>query len=224
MNVAVVDIQFEAARRVASELGDQALAVRADVADEDSVAATVDTIRSQWGRIDILVNNAGIGQTFCHLTEMLTAEWNKVLAVNLTGVFFMCRAIVPHMVAAGFGRIINIASAAALRPPDHVVAYNVSKAGVVSLTQTLAREVGSRGITVNAVCPGNANTELGQRALRERGKLLGISTEAFRERYISRLAIPRLAEPDDVAHAVAFLATDGAGYITGETLAVCGGF
>ncbi len=155
---------------------------------------------------------------------MSTAEWNRVLAVNLTGTFFMCRAVLPGMIAGGFGRIFNIASVSALRPGSHVVAYNVSKAGVVNLTQTLAKEVGPKGVTINAVCPGTVDTDLGRRALRERAKLLGISPDALTQRYVSGLAIPRLAMPDDVAHTVAFLASNVANYITGEVLAVSGGF
>jgi len=121
------------------------------------------------------------------------------------------------------GSIINIASIAAIRPGGHVAAYNVSKYGVVGLTRTLAYEMGKYGITVNAVCPSTADTDLGHRALSERAKLLGISADEFELRWLSNVAIGRLTSPEDVANAVAFFADERAAIVTGEVLAVTGG-
>lgn len=214
--VALADVDLAAAQRTAAELpppGGPGLALAVDVADGKAIRAMVDQVRAEWGRVDILVNNAGI----CPLTpfeEITEAEWDRVLAVNLKGAFLCSQAVVGIMKAQRYGRIINISSVAGKMGGVMVGAhYAVSKAGLLALTWCLARTYAPYGITANAVAPATVDTDL---------------TRAWPEEMRASLArsIPlgRLARPEEVAAAAVFLASEEAGFITGEVLDVNGGF
>ena len=190
----------------------QARSFQMDVTDREQIQAVVGAVCDTWGPIDILVNNAGIYEVlpFVEITER---QWDRLLAVNLKGTFLCCQAVIPTMIRRGGGRIINIASSAGKTGGKLAGAhYSVSKAGVICLAKQLARELGSYGITVNAVAPGRIDTPMIQIASRE-------ENEAFR----LQTPLGRLGTPEDVANAVVFLASDEASFITGEIVDVNGG-
>jgi NAD(P)-dependent dehydrogenase (short-subunit alcohol dehydrogenase family) len=192
--------------------GAEATYAKVDVADSQSVAAMVTRARDKYGRIDVLVNNAGIRPT-CPVLEMSRSDWERVLAVNLTGTFNCCTAVAPFMAAQRWGRIVNISSLAAQRGStgghSH---YAAAKAGIVGFSKSLARELAPVTVTVNVVAPGWIDTEGWE------GQLDG-----QREAYAGRVPLGRLGQPEDVAYAVAFLVSERASYLTGITLPVNGG-
>jgi 2-hydroxycyclohexanecarboxyl-CoA dehydrogenase len=203
--VAVGDLAIE---DVPSEIP---LAVRLDITDAQSVAIGVSTIEEKLGPVDILVNNAGWDEMRPFL-ETDEAFWDRVLDVNFKGGLRLTRRVVPGMVERGWGRVVNIASDAGRVGSSMEAVYSGAKGGVIAFTKTLAREVARKGVTANAVCPGPTRTPM----LAEMEPRL---VEALER------AVPmrRLGEPEDVAAAVAFLASERAGYITGQTLSVSGG-
>ena len=199
---------------VAGTLGSQHLPLIADVADERQVAKAVADCIEQFGQIDVLVNNAGIGPLAP--SESTTCElWDQTMAVNLRGPFLFAREVGRHMLLAKRGRIVNLASQAALVSLDGHLAYCASKAGVLGMTRVLAAEWGPRGITTNAVSPTVVNTELGAR-----GSWAGETGETFRR----KIPVGRFAEPEEIAFAVLYLASGGAGMVNGENLVVDGGY
>lgn len=205
-------------------LGRRALAVVTDVSQEAQVNAMMERTRHVFGRVDILVNNAGIIGPTALAVNITRAEWDEVLAVNLTGAFLCCQAVAPEMMARGSGKIINIASMAgkmayALRSP-----YAVSKWGLIGLTLTLAQELGEYNIQVNAVCPGPVAGERMQRVIEQRAAELGQSTEEVERRYVEAAALKRMVQAEDVAALVAFLASAEADNITGQAIDVAAGY
>ncbi len=192
-------------------LGVRALAVQADIASEEDSVRVFGQIRRELGPIGILVNNAGITRDGL-LVRMKTEQFNDVLSTNLTGAFIMSRLVVPDMMKARSGRIINITSVAGLYGNAGQANYSAAKAGLIGLTRSMARELGSRGITVNAVAPGFIDTEM----------TAGLP-ENLRSGVIGRIALGRLGLPEDIAAAVAYLASPEAGYVTGQVLEVSGG-
>jgi 3-oxoacyl-[acyl-carrier protein] reductase len=192
-------------------LGRQSIAVLADISVKTDVERLVETAKDTFGKIDILVNNAGIARDQL-LLRMSDEEWDKVLAVNLKGAFLCSRAVLRHMIRQRWGRIISIASIVGIVGNPGQANYGASKAGIIGLTRTLAKEIGSRQITVNAVAPGFIDTEMTQR--------LGAS---WKEELKNRIPLGYVGSPRDVAEAVAFLASEEARYITGQVLNVDGG-
>ena len=211
--VVVNDID-EAASDVAEEikaLNQQSQAILADVSSSPDVARMVETVIATYGKIDILVNNAGITRDQL-VVRMSDEEWDEVLNINLRGVFLCTRAAVRHMMRQRWGRIISMASIVGVVGNPGQANYASAKAGIIGLTRTIAREVGSRGITANAIAPGFIDTEMTKNLEGKR-----------RQELIKRIPLGYLGTPRDVAEAVAFLASDEARYITGQVLNVDGG-
>ncbi|NMH97859.1 SDR family NAD(P)-dependent oxidoreductase [Pseudonocardia acidicola] len=212
--VVVTDVNEDSAREVAGALGGDSVGLRVDVTSRESVRAMVDEVTGTLGRVDVLVNNAGWDkvQPFLASDE---ADWDRVIAINLYGTLHCCKAVLPTMVEQGYGKVVNIASDAGRVGSSGEAVYSAAKGGIIAFTKTLAREMARNQINVNCVCPGPADTPL----LAEIGAENPNLTKALER------AIPfrRLARPDDLAGAVAFLASDEAGYITGQTLSVSGG-
>lgn len=207
--VVIADLDVASANAVARETG--ATAVSLDVADADKVRAAI----AQHGPFDIVVNNAGIDQ-HAFFTETNAADWAKLIGVNLVGVFACTHAALPAMQKAGFGRIINITSEAARLGSKGGAVYSAAKGGVIAFTKSVARENARYGITANAIAPGPIRTPMLEQAVAQGGdKLLDAMTGAT--------LLRRLGEPEEVAAAALFLASDQAAYITGETLGVSGG-
>ena len=212
--VALVDVNpqlLEQASSTLSEAGGKVRTSICDVSDSSQVDRTIQEILGSWGRIDILVNNAGITRDNL-LLRMKDEDWDAVLNVNLRGAFLFCRAVARPMLKAHFGRIINIASISGIVGNPGQVNYSASKAGLIALTKTLARELGSRNITVNAVAPGFIATEMS-------AKLGPELIEGIKQ----RTPLGRLGDPQDVADAVLFLCSEAASFITGQVLTVDGG-
>jgi len=214
-NVVVADIDGNKAYAHVDSLkqsGAHALAVRTDVTDEQSVETLVNRARQAFGSVHVLVNNAGFTRDM-RITKMTERDWDAVIDVTLKGAFFCTRAVIGHFAAQGWGRVINISSRAHLGNAGQAN-YSAAKAGLIGFTKSMALENGRFNITVNAVAPGIIDTEM-VRALPHYGKI--------REAAEKNTPIPRLGEAGDVADAVAFLASERAGYITGEVLHVTGG-
>jgi len=210
----LIDIQKEKLEEVAQKIrsfGRKAAAYAADVADSQQVTAVVETILGDHKKIDHLVNNAGITRDSL-LLRMKESDWDAVLGVNLKGVFNFSKAVVRSMLNNRYGRIVNISSVVGQMGNPGQANYAASKAGVVAFAKALAREVASRGITVNCVAPGYVATAMTERL-----------PEDVKKAFIDLIPMRRFAGPEDVAHAVKFLLSDEAAYITGQVIHVNGG-
>ncbi|UFJ40876.1 SDR family oxidoreductase [Brevibacillus humidisoli] len=192
-----------------------------DLSDTDAIHPTVDKIVQTVGRLHLLVNNAGINP-LKPMDQLTSSDWDLVMNINLKAVFFMMQAVAPHLCDGG--AIVNIASVAANSPRPLAVAYAASKAGVVSVTKTASIVLAPRRIRVNAVCPGATETELLSRMADQMAASSGNGSQAALKQFTGDIPLDRLGSPTDVAQAVAFLASDAAAYITGQTLNVCGGW
>ena len=197
----------------------EAAAIVADVADSGAVSRAVAAARESAGPIHILINNAGQAASapFLHTDEAL---WQRMLNVNLTGAYLFTRAALSDMLAAGFGRVVNVASMAGLRGAPYISAYVASKHGLVGLTRALATEVPSKGITVNAVCPGYTDTDIVQLAVRSITEKTKRSTQEARATLAAMNAQGRLIQPEEVAHTVAWLCSAEASGITGQAIEI----
>ncbi|UFS97684.1 3-oxoacyl-ACP reductase FabG [Nocardia huaxiensis] len=218
--VAVLDLDEAACKTVVEEIevaGGRALAVAADVSDEDSVTAAVQRVAADLGAPTVLVNNAGIIRDNM-LFKMTAGDWDAVMNVHLRGSFLMSRAVQSYMTSAGWGRIINLSSTSALGNRGQAN-YSAAKAGLQGFTKTLAIELGRFGVTVNAIAPGFIETEM-TAATAER---MGLSFEEFRDAVVKQIPVGRAGKPEDIAAAVSFLAGERAGYISGQVLYVAGG-
>lgn len=206
------------------KVGVRSLAIRVDVSDAKSVQNVVARVGDAFGRLDILVNNAGVAVGPAPVMGMEDEAWRRTLEVNATGTFLCCKYALPLIVEGGRGgRVINMASIAAERPKPYVSAYAASKAAVVALTRSLAQEVAPLGITVNAVLPGDVDTAMKQWGLQLEALITGRSCEEVVAAAVARIPLGRLATPQDVAHLVAFLASDEAAFITGQAYHLTGG-
>jgi NAD(P)-dependent dehydrogenase (short-subunit alcohol dehydrogenase family) len=208
--------EIAAVAKAINDADGRAVAVQADVADRAQVIAAVAKVRETLGPITILVNNAGI-EDFTPFAEIDEALWDRLMAVNLKGVFYVTQAVLPDMLAAGWGRIVNLTALGAQSGAANMVHYTASKGGVVAMTRSLAVELGPKGITANNVAPGFVLTPMSQRAID--GGLFPVPYEQILASY----PIPRIGRPEEVAAACAFFASEDAGYITGQTLGVNGG-
>ena len=209
--VAIVARDEARARAAAAALGERALAVAADVADAEQVARAVAEVEKTLGPVDILVNNAGVTRDGL-LVRMSEADWDGVLDANLKGAFHTMKVVTRGMMKRRFGRVINISSVVGLMGNAGQANYAASKAGLIGLTRSVARELASRNILVNAVAPGFIDTDMTREL-----------TEEQRTQLLAQIPLSRLGTGDDVANAVLFLASDLASYITGQVLVVDGG-
>ena len=218
--VAVFDLNLEAADKVAKAIraaGGAAQAFKCDIADHANVVAAVAAAESALGPIAVLVNNAG-WDIFKPFAKTEPGEWEKLIAINLTGALNMHHAVLPGMAARKYGRIVNVASDAARVGSSGEAVYAACKGGLVAFSKTIAREHARHGVTVNVVCPGPTDTAL----------LAGVaagaaSPEKLIEAFTKAIPLGRLGQPDDLAGAIAFLASDDAAFVTGQVLSVSGG-
>ena len=212
--VAVAARNQEKLNELASEItaaGGNAAAFALDVADEEQVKAAIKAAIAQFGKIDILVNNAGITKDML-VMRMKRADWDSVLQTNLTAAYLCIQQVIPSMLKQRWGRIINITSVFGQMGQAGQANYSASKAGLIGLTMAIAREVGSRNITCNAVAPGFIETAM-----------TAVLSDEFKQTAVKQIPLGRVGTSDDVANAVAFLASDDAAYITGHVLSVNGG-
>ncbi|RAJ40359.1 3-oxoacyl-[acyl-carrier protein] reductase [Kitasatospora sp. SolWspMP-SS2h] len=218
--VAVVDLAEDAAKDTVEAIeaaGGRALAVGADVSDAEQVQAAVDRIAAELGTPVVLVNNAGVLRDNL-LFKMSESDWDTVMNVHLKGAFLMTRAVQKHMVAAGFGRIVNLSSSSAQGNRGQAN-YSAAKAGLQGFTKTLAIELGKFGITANAVAPGFIATDMTAATAAR----VGMEFEAFKQAAASAIPVQRVGVPDDIAHTISFLASEGAGFVSGQVVYVAGG-
>ncbi|MCV6603681.1 MAG: SDR family oxidoreductase [Porticoccaceae bacterium] len=208
-------------RRVA-ELGDNAQAIAVDVTDAKAVSAAFEQARASFGSVDILVNNAGAATAKPYLKSSLD-DWHSCLAVNLNGVHYCTQAALPDMLEKGTGRIINIASTAAQKGYAYVAAYSAAKHGVLGLTRALALEFATKGITVNAICPGYTETDIVKSAIANIVEKTGRGEQQAREELTKSNPQGRLIQPQEVADTVLWLCGPQAGSITGQGISVAGG-
>jgi len=218
--VVFTDVRAEDAQAAAAGVP-RAEGMALNVADEPAVEAAISTVVARFGRIDILVNNAGINTTQrVAVDEFPRSEWDKILAVDLTGLFLMCKAVARHMRRQRAGRIINIASVVGVVPLRNQCAFGAAKAGVINFTKAMAVELGADGILVNAIAPGSILTD-GTRTLFY-GTATGANAQA--SRMLSHVPLGRPGECEDIAYATLFLAAPESRYITGQALCVDGGW
>lgn len=215
--VAIFDLHGDAAVAAAAKIeaaGGRAMGFAVDVTDRPAIDAAADTVRRELGRPTILVNNAGM-TGFDPFLEIPLEKWERIIQVNMTGTFHCCQAVIPDMLEEGWGRIVNISSSSTHSGTPRMTHYVAAKSGVIGLTKSLALEFASKGITVNTIPPGFIDTPMLRTAAG--GGSLDI------ERSISTTPVGRMGRPEDIAYACAFLVSEEADYITGQTIGVNGG-
>lgn len=217
--VAVLDVNAATAAKTAADIvaaGDVAISVQCDVADRESIEAAVAQVRAELGPVTILINNAGI-TPFEKFREITRESYDRVFAINMRGTFDFCQVVVPDMVEARWGRIVNISSSSAQTGNALNTHYSASKGAVIAFTRSLAKEIGPKGITVNTVPPSFVETPSLHAAIDSGVLGSGI------DQHVPATPVRRVGTPDDIAAACAFLTRDDAGYITGQILGVNGG-
>jgi 3-oxoacyl-[acyl-carrier protein] reductase len=210
--VLIADIDQDAAETAAEQIGDRAFTQRLDVTDAGSWEATVDAAQALDGSLTILVNTAGIAGRSAPIWELSVEEWQELIAIDLTGVFLGCRAVLPALRAGGYGRIVNIASIAGKEGNPNAVPYSAAKSGVIGLTKAVAKEVATNGVLVNAVAPAVIDTPI----------LSQVSEEHIRY-MTSRIPMGRVGQPEEVAALVAFLCSGELSFSTGAVYDISGG-
>jgi 3-oxoacyl-[acyl-carrier protein] reductase len=210
--VAIVDLDLDGAGQVAAAIGGGAFAVRADVTRSPEIEHVVATILARTGRIDILVNCAGIAGKAAPIWEQTNADWDRNIALNLTGPFYFCRAVVPHMRQRGYGRIVNIASIAGKEGNPRMVAYSASKAGVIGLTKSLGKELAADGICVNAVAPAVVRTRILEQLTPEQIQYM-----------TDKIPMKRTGTPEEIAAVVHFLCSPECSFVTAQCYDASGG-
>src|SRR3954452_7590180 len=210
--VVVTDLNEATAKETAEAVN--GVGIQADVTSRESVDAMVAQVRRQFGRIDVLVNNAGWDKAG-PFVDSDPADWDRVIAINLYGVLHTCKAVLPVMAEQGSGSVVNVSSDAGRVGSSGEAVYSAAKGGVIAFTKTIAREVARHGVTANAVCPGPTDTAL--------FASMGGDDPKLRESLTRAIPLPRLGRPADLANAVAFLVSDEAAFITGQTVSVSGG-
>jgi NAD(P)-dependent dehydrogenase (short-subunit alcohol dehydrogenase family) len=210
--VAVIDLNLSGAQKVAASLPHGSFAVEADVASAASVGRAVDQVLQKTGQIDILVNNAGIAGPAAFIWEQTDEDWQRNIAINLTGVFNFCRAVVPHMRSRSYGRIVNIASIAGKEGNPSMIPYSATKAGVIGLTKSLGKEVATDGICVNAVTPAVVQTQILDQLTPEQVAYM-----------TDRIPMRRTGRPEEIAYVVHFLASSECSFVTAQCYDASGG-
>jgi len=216
--VVVADIDIKKGKQTSSLIGGNAFFIEVNVADSESVNNMVKEVTKRFGRIDILVNNAGIYYQG-DVIETTEEEWDRVMAVNLKGMYLCCHYAIPVMLKGNGGIVINVASEAGLVGIAGQTAYNVSKAGVISLTKSMAVDFARKGVRVNAVCPGTTETPLVKNALEK-----SEDPEKARRKLEECRPLNRLGRPEEIAAAILAMASDNLGYATGSVLSIDGGY
>ena len=222
LNVTVLGRRLAVVQALADTDPEHLLAVSADVADQAQVAEAVAQAEARFGPVDVLVNNAGQAQTAPFL-KMDLALWNQMLSVNLTGTLVCTQAVLPGMVARGWGRVVNVASTAGQVGYAYVSAYCTAKHGVVGLTKSLALEMAKKGVTVNAVCPGYTETDIVRESIERVVAKTGRTAEEARAEFVKSNPQGKLVLPEQVADAVIWLCGEGASAVTGQSISVAGG-
>jgi NAD(P)-dependent dehydrogenase (short-subunit alcohol dehydrogenase family) len=219
---ACLDIDDEGNEQTARMAGGDALAIHCDVRLLQDQRAALEAVMERWGRVDVLVANAGIYEGG-PLPEIPAERWADMVATNLTGVLFSNQVVAPIMTAQRSGSIINVSSMAAKTSWPNSAEYSATKSGVIGITRSVAMELGPHGVTVNAVCPGNTLTPMVRRVAAEIGPGIGMTGEEWLAMRAADTAVKRLAQPEEIAGVIAFLASDDARYITGQSIEVDGG-
>lgn len=225
-SVTIADIQDRKASDAADALRQQGFQVdsaRLDVSNSDDVTHVINATAERAGRLDILVTSAGVGQTVTPITQLDDAEWQRVIDITLTGAFYCCRAAAGIMEQQERGSIVNLASINGQNPAALVAAYNVAKAGVISLTRTMALEMAAYCVRVNAVCPGPVYTDFNRTVMAQRCESLGITEDEMIEKVRTAIPLGRWGQPDDIAAVVAFLCGPDSRWMTGEIVRISGG-
>ena len=210
--IVVADINLSGAQEVAIRIGQSSFAVQTDVSQPDKIQETVAQVLGVTGRIDILVNNAGIAGTSAPIWEQSTKDWERAIAINLSGVFYFCQAVIPHMRERKYGRIVNIASIAGKEGNPRMIPYSATKAGVIGLTKALGKEVATDGICVNAVSLAVVQTSILEQLTPEQ---VNYMTE--------RIPMRRTGKPEEIAAVVHFLASPDCSFVTAQCYDVSGG-
>ena len=225
-SVVVCDIDLETAQKVAdeiNEMGAKAIAFKMDVTSESDAAAMVELAVKTFGSLDVMMNNAGIIDGFKKTYDLTVEEWDHTFAVNVKGVFIGCKAVIPQMRKQGYGRILNAASQMGKTAGDIIGHYSASKAAVILLTKTLAKELATENIHVNCICPGSVDTEMTAWEAQQFLDWQGIPVEQSYKNWESAIPMKRFATPRDIAKVYVFLASEYADYMTGQAVNVSGG-